>query len=139
MATVVILVTLAGIPALASDPPEEPPGDGVSRLFKDIEKFGNKVQLEALKAQINLSPVLRQIVCRVAYQPFTKGELGRTLGVPDEDINKALEKLKDMKLVSLEIGGGGGLVISSGDEAQGIMKRWAEEWCVNEDSCGVAK
>ena len=136
---VVFAALFTFLPANADDKAGSPPADGIADLFKDIEKFGDKIHDEALKAQINLSPVLRQIVCRVAYEPFTRGELGRAMGISDEEIGKGLNKLAEMKLVSLEKGGGGGLVIPSSDSAQDLMQRWAEEWCVNDDTCGVAK
>ena len=136
---IVFAALFAALPANASEPSDKPPRDGVADLFKDIEKFGEKVHDETVKAQINLSPVLRQIVCRVAYEPFTRGELGRAMGISDEEIGKGLEKLNAMNLVLLEKGGGGGLVLPASDSAQDLMQRWAEEWCVNDDTCGVAK
>ena len=132
-------VLLAALPANAADSAGKSPGDGVADVFRDIEKFGDKIHDETLKAQINLSPVLRQIVCRVAYEPFTRGELGRAMGISDEEIGKGLDKLAEMKLVLLALGGGGGLVLPASDSAQDLMQRWAEEWCVNDDTCGVQK
>lgn len=118
-------------------------GERIDRISKKIdqiaEAMGGEVADGILKLRIKFSPMLLRIVCRVAHEPFTKGELSRAMGVPEEEIFKAVGELESMKLVIVRLGHGGGVVFSANDRVQDMMQIWAEEWCANDDTCGVKK
>ena len=88
---------------------------------------------------INMDPVLRQIVCRVAYQPFTNANLAKAMSVSDTRIANAASKLQAMELIRVEGRGGHNLFFPASKKAEAIMKRWSVDWCLNEEECGVAQ
>ena len=91
------------------------------------------------KIEISLDPVLRQIVCRVAYQPFSPDSLIRAMHVSGTKIWSAVDKLSWMGLVNVRVNKGFNLVVPSSDRARDLMRRWAETWCTTDDTCGVRR
>ena len=84
---------------------------------------------------VTKSPTMRQIACRVGFQPFSKDALLTALKVSEKELDKTLRKMRDMKLVRMRRG----LVLSYGDYSAELLRRWSKVSCTGDDECGVAK
>ena len=85
--------------------------------------------------EVNQSPIMRQIACRVGFQTFSKDALLQALKVSEAELDKALRKMRRMELVRVRQG----MVLPFGDYSAKLMRRWANEWCSGDDDCGVAE
>ena len=132
--TVAVIALLIGTQAAARDgaprlPRPDAPLTEIVRWFDDV----------AAKVELSLDPVLRQIVCRVAYEPFSPDSLSRAMHVSGTKIWSAVDRLSWMGLVNVRVNTGFNLVVPTSDRARDLMRRWAESWCTNDDSCGVRR
>ena len=132
--TVAVVALLSGSDAPASETlPRFPRQDAsiteVKRWFEDV----------TAKVEVSLDPVLRQIVCRVAYGAFSPDSLIRAMRVSGTKVWSAVDKLKWMGLVKVRVGTGYDLVLPASDRTRDMMRRWAESWCMTDDTCGVQR
>ena len=111
----------------------------IGEVYRGIEEFGKRVDFDIKGAEIRLDPVLRQIVCRVGFQPFTYAALQQAMGLREDEIKDAVDKLKLMAMVKTEMRDGVRLVVPFDKETAEVMRKWADDWCVGDDSCGVKK
>ncbi len=144
-AVIALACLLAAIPAAAESfgSKKGSLGGGNDGPYDRLEKLADKItgvmDANALMLRVNLNPVLRQIVCRIAYHPFTTKNLRRAMHIKQSAAAEAVEKLKFMGLVTFKRKGGEDLVVPTNREAKEMMRRWADEWCVDDDTCGVKK
>lgn len=90
--------------------------------------------------RINSDPVLRTVVCRVAYNPFTAPRLVSATGLPASQINRAFKELRDMGLVRFEEAQGRYPTITSANPvAREKMRRLADRYCTSDNECGVKR
>ena len=90
--------------------------------------------------RINSDPVLRTVVCRVAYNPFTAPRLVSATGLPASQVNRAFKELRDMGLVRFEEAQGRYPTITSANpSAREKMRRLAERYCSSDRECGVKR
>ncbi len=139
---IALAVLLAGSTAVAEIPGEfkkEEPEDDISGLFREIGEFGAQINFEAVGVEINMNPVLRQIVCRIGFQSFTESALARAMGLSEDRIGEAIDRLKLMGMVGTEAKNGEKLVVPASKGAERAMRKWAEKWCVGGDECGVKR
>ena len=149
------VVAAVSLPAVAETPPEEPDFDveinlkqsvapeELRAMEKQIADFARRIREAssevALRAQIGSSPLLRQIVCRVPFHTFEVGALAGALGLPPRTVYDAAQLLERMGLVSIRQENQHRLLVPRSPEAEKIMRKWANEWCVNDETCGVEK
>ncbi len=62
----------------------------------------NWFEKTSAKVQISRDPILRQIVCRVAFEPFMAATLAQAFGVPEIKVVAAIGTLTTMKLVKVK-------------------------------------
>ena len=91
-----------------------------------------------MSLNINMDPILRQIVCRVSYQAFEIAVLARTLGLKEKKVREAVAKLKEMGLIEVRNLEQLELIVPTNAKSGAAMRRFAREWCASEDECGVA-
>ncbi len=138
----IFAVLLAASTAVAGDnddPPVDPLAGGGTGNVGGIEKLGKYIETEAMGLRINTDPVMRQIVCRVAFRAFTASALRRAMYISEEKTEKAIETLKSMELVRIKLTRGEKLVLPANQEAGKMMRSWADKWCASDDKCGVLK
>ncbi len=99
------------------------------------EEVLETLELIRVGLAVTNSPIMRQIACRVGYQPFSKDALLKALKVSEKELDKVLRKMRDMKLVRMRRG----LVLPYGDYSAELLRRWSSISCVGDDECGVAK
>ena len=139
---VTTMLFLSERPAIADTIGGEAKGSADQRIddvFRGIEDFGKRINFDTKGAEIRLDPVLRQIVCRVGFQPFTLAALQKAMGLREDEIKDAVDKLKLMAMVKTEMRNGVRLVVPYSKEVAEVMRKWADDWCVGDDTCGVKK
>ena len=99
------------------------------------EEILETLELIRVGLEVSKSPIMRQIACRVGYQPFSKDALMTALKVSEKELDKVLRKMRDMKLVRMRRG----LVLPYGDYSAKLLRRWSNISCAGDDDCGVAK
>ena len=106
----------------------------------DLTAVSEWVRTAAEVLRINSDPVLRTVVCRVAYQPFTALRLVSATGLPKNQVNRALKQLRDMGLVRFdEVQGRYPTITSANPVARAKLRRLAEQYCASNDTCGVKR
>lgn len=144
-----------GTAAWAEDSAEEPNFDveinleqsvtpeELRAMYEQIAAFEKKIREAstevALRAQVGASPLLRQIVCRIPDQPFEVSMLAKTLGLPERTVFDGVQLLERMGLTAVQNKNNGRIVVPRSPLAQTIMRKWADEWCVGDDTCGVQR
>ncbi len=121
----------------------EPPSESVDDLVRDLEDItktiGKEIDETTLGLRISADPVLRRIVCWIAYQPFDVAALASALGTSETNVKKAIEKLRSMGLVEFSHEQQPEMVIPANEEKSEMLRRLADEWCFGGNECGVAK
>lgn len=114
---------------------------GLKELLRNIEAYGREIGAELneriLSLRINTDPVLRQIVCRLPYHGIEVTEHARNLGISEIDVWKAGLELNKMGLVDIRHFEQFRMLIPKSEAAKEMMRRWAERWCVTDESCRV--
>lgn len=134
----------------AKDPSVAPPSPTAKDSPPDLPEWVKAVDpsgwthdwLDAaqISLAINSDPVLRTIVCRVPFLDFTLEAMVTATGLSRERLVLAINVLKEMGLITLELGNGGRPVIRpASEEARDAMLSWSDYWCVGDDQCDVAK
>ena len=81
--------------------------------------------------------VLRELVCRVAFERYTPRSLGQALNLPRERIFPRLDVLRGWGLARLVPSPGGPMVVEPipgiGEET---LRRWGVKYCPTGDACG---
>ena len=145
----------ASTPAWADDAPVDPDFDveinleqsvtpeELRQMWEQIAAFEQKIREAstevALRAQVGASPLLRQIICRIPDQPFELSMLAKALGLPEPTVFEGVQLLERMGLTAVQKKNNGRIVVPRSPLAQTIMRKWADEWCVGDDSCGVQR
>ena len=101
----------------------------VSAWLKDIEKL----------ARIIADPAKRAIVCRVPFFNFTPKAMIRATKLPQTRLMHAVNELEGMGLVTLVEERGYLQVAPASEDARVKMRRWADNWCVSDDTCGLSR
>ncbi len=106
----------------------------------DTQAIANWLSNAAEVLRINSDPVLRTIVCRVAFSPFTVRNLVSATGLPIHQVNRAINDLKAMGLVRYEEAQGRYPTIRyATSEAREKMRRLADRYCATDKKCNVEK
>ena len=87
--------------------------------------------------EINLDPVLRQIVCRVGFRPFSVAALKNAFGLPEDRIWAAVSKLRDWGMVTVNSQFGHSIVGPADDEAAAKMRKWSDQLCLDDAQCDI--
>ena len=113
------------------------------KLENQFAGFGKKVQEtlseQSLHALVGMSPLLRQIVCRVPFQRFEVSVLARALRLSEPSVLHGVQLLERMGLVALKDEYEGRIVVPANTKSAEMMRRWAFEWCDSDDTCGVRR
>ncbi len=89
---------------------------------------------------IRLDPLLKTIVCRVPYTNFTMDSLAKATGVTKVTLAHAVSELVDKGLIGLDHDADGTmLIVPANERAREKMRKWAENWCTSDESCGVQR
>ena len=81
--------------------------------------------------------VLRDMVCRLAYERYAFGNLSSALGMPEGQVMRRINTLHGWGLVRMVRHDSAHTIVESnpGDGAQ-TLRRWADRYCSEGDSCG---
>ena len=113
------------------------------KLSDRFTGYGRKVQdtlnEKSLHALVGMSPLLRQIVCRVPFQRFEVSALARALQLPERSVLDGVQLLERMGLIALKDEYEGRMVAPANLKSAEMMRRWALEWCNSDDACGVRR
>lgn len=101
----------------------------ISAWLKDTNNF----------LRIIADPAKRAIVCRVPFFNFTPKAIVRATRLPQARLMRAAIDLEAMGLVSLVEERGHLQFAPASEDARVKMRRWADNWCVNNDTCGVSR
>ena len=117
--------------------------DELRKLSDQFAGYGKKVQEtlneKSLHALVGMSPLLRQIVCRVPFQRFEVSSLARALQLPEPSVLHGVQLLERMGLIALKDEYEGRMVVPANLNSANMMRRWAFEWCDSDDTCGVRR
>ena len=117
--------------------------DELRKLSDQFAGYGKKVQEtlseKSLHALVGMSPLLRQIVCRVPFQRFEVSALARALGLLEPTVLHGIQLLERLGLVALKDEYEGRMVAPANLKSAELMRRWAFEWCDSDDTCGVRR
>ncbi len=128
-----LAILLAVSSASAKDVPlkkTSPNLSGVAGWLKQVEGV----------VRIRSDPVRRAIVCRVPYMELSIPALVRATKIPKPKIMFAITSLKGMGLVDISNNPSGQwIIVPASPQAREKMRRWAEDWCVSDEECGVMR
>ena len=79
--------------------------------------------------------VLRDMVCRLAHERYAFGNLSSALGLPEGQVMRRINTLRGWGLVRTVTGDHTIVEPNPGDGAQ-TLRRWANRYCSEGDSCG---
>lgn len=89
-----------------------------------------------LEYRVNLDPVLRTIVCRIAYAEFSPQSLARAIRATPNKIMDAVAELERMKLIQVNPPFSfRGIIVPASRQARDLMRLWADHWCVRDNKC----
>ena len=88
--------------------------------------------------RINTDLVLRAIVCRVPFTDVTVDALLMATKLPGPRVMRGIRELEALGLIRVEGAGSDNKIKPASQKAREKMKKWAYEWCVSDDKCGVA-
>ena len=118
-------------------------GNDDSGIPKKLERVGKEigdfVDEQNFKLRITLNPILRQIVCRIAYQSFTRPALVKAMGVHYKAVAEAVDRLIFMGMAKIVPTEGESLVAPYNEKVGQMMRLWAMEWCNSDEACSVSK
>ena len=107
-------------------------GDGTS----DWQEWYRQKELTL---RINLDPVLRTIVCRIAYADFSPRTLSWAIKATRKKTMSALAELERLELIKLMPSHDfEGVIAPASEQARERMRHWADEWCASDDKCDVS-
>ena len=152
----VVLIVLAvfsfGGDVGADDDTKDTPADSVNKspddslenrhIGPDVSAFvgvDNWAKEISAAMRVNVDPVLRAIVCRVAYTDITPDNIVMATGMTAKQLKRGIKQLETIELVTTRIEGGVTRITPASEEARRQLKKLADDWCVNDDECGVAK
>ena len=104
--------------------------DGLGSTYGVAQEFGHLVTMLG-------DDVLRELVCRVAFERYTPQSLGRALNLSREQIMPRINELRSWGLVRLIPGASGHMIV---EPIPGIgertLHRWGLKYCADGDACG---
>ncbi len=147
------MLLAAGTVASAEDPAKDPDVDmnfvhsatpeALRETNKRIAEIGKKVQEilseQTLRTLVGMSPLLRQIVCRVPFQKFEVSALARALGLPEPTVFEGVQLLDRLGIAALKDAYEGRVIVPKSPRSNEMMRRWAYDWCDSDDKCGVRR
>lgn len=108
-----------------------------------IAGFGKEIQEtlseKTLHTLVGMSPLLRQIVCRIAFENFELSVLVGALGMPGPTVFHGVQLLDRLGLAEFKDDYRGRIVAPKSKRSADMMRRWAFEWCDSDDSCRVRR
>ncbi len=131
---IIVAVLLVAIPAKAED---KYPWNYDENLLDIMSAYSKDAEITL---RLNVSPVLRTLVCRLSYTIFTLESLSMATGLTEPRIVHAVQQLIDMDLVNWDLNDEGVVIIGPASEgALVLMRRWSNQWCDNDDACMVGR
>ena len=98
--------------------------------------FGVAREFDRLVALLG-DDVLRELVCRIAFERYTPQSLGRAFSMPREQIIPRIDVLRGWGMVRLVPGAGGAMVVEPNPGyGEDSLRRWGLKYCPTGDSCG---
>ena len=128
-AITILAAFLAAMPARAENPYPDPLGDP-GTTYGMASEFNQMVALLSDGA-------LRDIMCRLSSARFTPGNLSSALGMPEGQVLRRINTLRDWGLVRMVRHNSATTIVEPipGDGSQ-TLRRWAGKYCGVGDSCG---
>lgn len=123
-----------------SDSPDDP--SEARHIAPDVSPFvgvDNWAKEIAAAMRVNVDPVLRAIVCRVAYTDITPDNIIMATGMTSKQLKHGIRQLETIELVTTKVEGGVTRITPASEEARVQLRKLADDWCVDDDECGVAK
>ena len=59
------------------------------------------------------------------------------MGVPDDRIDEAIGKLREMALVKIDERTGRRLIVPINKKTAATMKEWTRNWCLSDNDCPI--
>ena len=109
------------------------------KVARDLKYYREMRDEQNFKLRITLNPILRQIVCRIAYQSFTRPALVKAMGVHYKAVAEAVDRLIFMGMAKIVPTEGESLVAPYNEKVGQMMRLWAMEWCNSDEACSVSK
>ena len=120
---------MANVAVAASDSNDGKEDHGSVGWIKDQE----------MMFRINVDPVLRTIVCRIAYTEISPKILSKAVRTAPGKLMGAIIELERMGLVKRDPQHRfDANIVPASNSAREKMRRWADAWCTSDDKCDVA-
>ena len=102
------------------------------------------LEIDKLAAMMS-DDVLRDLVCRLSSERYTAGALSRAFNLPETQILKRINTLRDWGLVRWEMplknggtpSGTDGVVGAAPGKGESTLRRWSKKYCRNDGACGM--
>ena len=104
-----------------------------------IEEMGTWARDFEMLFRVNADPVLRAIVCRVPFTNWSLDALAMGTGIPKNRFFDGMRLLDEMGLVTHTYKNGIIMIRPATEFARVRMRKFAREWCTNEDACSVKR
>ena len=148
----VFALLFLGSGVIADDINKNSPGDSANdspddssetrHIGPDVSALGgvtNWAKEIAAAMRVNVDPVLRAIVCRVAYTDITPDNILMATGMTPKQLKRGIKQLEAIELVTTKLEGEVIRITPFNDEARESLRNLAEDWCAGDDQCGVEK
>ena len=113
------------------------------KLEEQIAGFRENVQEtlseRSLHILVGMSPLLRQIVCRISFEKFELSVLAGALRMPGPTVFEGVQLLDRLGLAEFKDEYQGRIIAPKSKRSADMMRRWAFEWCDSDDSCRVSR
>ena len=105
-------------------------------LFERIEKWTK--ELETI-LKVNTDPVLRAIICRVAFTDYSLSALMMGSNIPADRFKRALTQLEHGGFIKTSTTGDVTMVAPANPDAKDALRRFAMSYCSTGGECGVRR
>ncbi len=113
------------------------PWDKDPQLAEIVQAWMREVEAVVLARS---DPIRRTIICRVPDSDIIITAMVRSSKVSRVNIIRAAARLESMGLVKISNNSSGQWIIKpASEETREKMKRWAKDWCTNDENCGVQR
>ena len=104
-----------------------------------IDEMENWARDFELLFRVNPDPVLRAIICRVPFTNWSLDALAMGTGIDKVRFFDGMRLLDEMGLVTHTHKNGIIMIRPANEFARVRMRKFAREWCTNDNECGVKR
>ncbi len=133
-----VVVTVMSLTMWAASASAELKPSAIPKPNDTVEEIVDWFDETTTLVEINLDPVLRQIICRVGFRPFSVGALKKAFGISEDKIWTAVSKLRNWGMVSVTDQYGHTIVGAANRDAAAKMQKWADQMCLDDTECEIA-